>query len=146
MTPNDLFLKNLARFKINEKPEAVLIIADNPELIKIRVAWGNLDIRCSVTPTAIESESEHEIWDWLWENTGFDLSELKAKSGLPCHESVLPNILAPLIGNRVIYPDGTVNSYVQRYLREQVLNLFVTGKKKTSGRPDYPASPGFYMT
>ncbi|HJX36106.1 MAG TPA: hypothetical protein VJ280_04010 [Dehalococcoidales bacterium] len=32
--------------------------------------------------------------------------------------------MRPLIGNRILYPDGTVNSYVQRYLREKVINLF----------------------
>ena len=29
-----------------------------------------------------------------------------------------------LIANRILYPDGTANSFVQRYLREQVLELF----------------------
>ena len=134
MALNDLYLDKLARFKQNEKPEAVLVIADNPELIGITVAWGNLDIRRSETLIEIESESEHEIWDWLWENTEFDLSELKAKAGVACHESALADKLAPLIGNRVIYPDGTVNSYVQRYLRERVLNLFQTGKNKSLGK------------
>ena len=32
--------------------------------------------------------------------------------------------MKPLIGNRVLYPDGTVNSFVQRYLRDRVLKLF----------------------
>ncbi|MHC4982122.1 MAG: hypothetical protein ACYTF6_03005 [Planctomycetota bacterium] len=35
-----------------------------------------------------------------------------------------------LIGNRILYPDGTVNSFVRRYLREKVLNLFDGRPKK----------------
>jgi hypothetical protein len=38
--------------------------------------------------------------------------------------------LKPLIGNRVLYPDGTVNSFVQRYLRERVLRLFEAKPRK----------------
>jgi len=38
--------------------------------------------------------------------------------------------LKPLVGNRVLYPDGTVNSYVQRYLRERVLRLFDAKPRK----------------
>jgi len=42
--------------------------------------------------------------------------------------------MKPLIGNRIIYPDGTINSYVQRYLREQVVKLFEAKSKKPSRR------------
>ena len=40
--------------------------------------------------------------------------------------------LKPLVGNRVLYPDGTVNSFVQRYLRERVLKLFDTKPRKSA--------------
>jgi hypothetical protein len=39
--------------------------------------------------------------------------------------------LKPLIGNRIIYPDGTVNSFVERYLRERVVKLFEAKPKKS---------------
>ncbi len=38
----NLYAEKLARFKQNEKPEAVLLVADNPERIKIVIAWTNL--------------------------------------------------------------------------------------------------------
>jgi hypothetical protein len=38
--------------------------------------------------------------------------------------------MKPLIGNHIIYPDGTVNSFVERYLREQVIKLFEAKSKK----------------
>ena len=127
----DIYTEKLAWFKQNEKPEAVLIIADNPELIKIVIAWTNLDVRRVDNLTRLPSESESEIWEWLWQNTEYSLSELKEKTGISFSEIALENKTKPLIGNRVIYPDGTVNSFVQRYLRERVLKLFETKPKKS---------------
>jgi hypothetical protein len=42
--------------------------------------------------------------------------------------------LRTLVGNRVIYPDCTINSYVQRYLREKVLKLFQTKPTRASAK------------
>jgi hypothetical protein len=52
------------------------------------------------------------------------LNNLKKIPGTSLSEAGLENKMKPLIGNRILYPDGTVNSYVQRYLREKVINLF----------------------
>ena len=71
------------------------------------------------------------MWEWLWGNARFSRAELKEKIGIPFSEIALENKLRPLIGNRIIYPDGTVNSFVQRYLREQVLKLFEAKPKKS---------------
>lgn len=126
----DMYTEKLAYFKQNEKPEVVLLIADNPELIKIIVTWTIINIRCAEKLTVLSDDSELEVWEWLWENTKFSLSELKEKADIPLAEFVLEKKMKPLIGNRVIYPDGTVNSFVQRYLREQVLKLFEAKSKK----------------
>ena len=126
----DLFTEKLAWFKQNERPEVVLVVADNPELIKIAVAWTSLDVRRADKLTKLASETESEVWEWLWENARFSRAELKEKISVPFSEIALENKLRPLIGNRIIYPDGTVNSFVQRYLREQVLKLFEAKTKK----------------
>ena len=127
-----LYIEKLAWFKRNEKPEAVLMIANKPELIKIIICWSNL----KVLPTDIVSEfkggSENEIWDWLWKNTQFSLAEIKAKTGSPYSEQVLEQKMKPLIGNRVLYPDSTVNSFVQRYLRGEVVKLFEAKPTKST--------------
>ena len=109
----------------------MLLIAYNPELIKIVVAWTSLDVRRADKLTRLLGESENGIWEWLWRNTKFSLAELKEKIGVPFSEVALENKLKPLIGNRIIYPDGTVNSFVQRYLREQVLKLFEAKPKRS---------------
>lgn len=128
----DIYAENLARFKQNERPEAVLIIADTPELIEIIIAWANLDVKPNVKLPELAGESENEIWEWLWGNARFSLTELKAKAGVPYSESVLEQKMKPLIGNRILYPDGTVNSFVQRYLRDKVVKLFEAKSRKTT--------------
>jgi hypothetical protein len=127
----DVYTEKLAWFKQNEKPEAVLLIADNSELIKIVVAWKSLVVRHANKLTGFPGGPESEAWAWLWENTTYSLKELKEKIGTSLSEIALENKMRPLIGNRIIYPDGTVNSFVERYLRERVLKLFETKPKKS---------------
>jgi hypothetical protein len=127
----DLYTEKLNWFKQNEKPEAVLLVADNPDLVKIVIAWASLDVKRADRLTRLPGQSESEIWEWLWQNTKYLLSELKEKIGVSFSELALENKLKPLIGNRIIYPDGTVNSFVQRYLKEQVVKLFESKPGKT---------------
>ena len=61
-------------------------------------------------------------------NAIFSEEELLAKSSQSSYR--FDQELKKLIGNRILYPDGTVNSFVQRYLREKVLNLFEARPKK----------------
>jgi len=132
VTKEDLYTQKLAWFKENERPEAVLVVADDPERIKIVVAWTNLDVRHTGKLTEPRGESEGEIWEWLWENTRYSPKELIDKIGISFSTSGLESKLRPLIGNRILYPDGTVNSYVQRYLRERVLSLFDARPKRAA--------------
>jgi hypothetical protein len=119
-----IFTEKLAYFKQNEKPEVVLLVADNPELIKIIIAWSNIDIKRVDDLTQLNNDSEKCIWEWLWQNTKFSLTELKEKADISVADYVLENRMKPLIGNHIVYPDGTINSYVQRYLKERVVRLF----------------------
>jgi hypothetical protein len=125
---NDLFAERLRRFKEKENPEAVLVIADDPEFTKIVLSWTNLDVGLAEKPTQFPGESEHEIWDWLWANARYSLADLAERNGLTV--PLIERKLKPLVGNRVLYPDGTVNSFVQRYLRERVLKLFDAKPRK----------------
>jgi len=127
----DLYTEKLNWFKQNERPEVVLLLADNPDLVKIVVAWTSLDVRRASKLTGLPSGSESEAWEWLWENTTYSLKELKEKTGTSLSEIALENKMKPLIGNRIIYPDGTVNSFVERYLREQVVKLFEAKPKRS---------------
>jgi hypothetical protein len=104
----DLYTEKLNWFKQNEKPEAVLLMADNLDLVKIIIAWASMDVKRADRLTRLPGGSESEAWGWLWENK-----------------------MKPLIGNRIIYPEGMVNSFVERYLREQVVKLFEVKPKKS---------------
>jgi hypothetical protein len=128
----ELYAEKLSWFKQNEKPEAVLLVADNPERIRLVIAWTNVSVNPAGNMTELKGESENEIWEWLWENTLFSKKELSAKIGISLSEFSLQIKIMPLIGNRVIYPDGTINLYVQRYLREQVVKLFEVKPKKSA--------------
>ena len=126
----DLWTEKFAWFKQNEKPEAVLLVADNLELVKLIIAWTSLQVTRARKLTKLAGETESEVWEWLWGNTKFSLAELKEKIGISFSELSLENKLKPLIGNRIIYPDGTVNSFVERYLREQVAKLFEAKQRR----------------
>ncbi len=130
--PNDLFSERLQQLKRNESPEAVLSVADDPELMKIVVAWTSLDVRPVGKLTDSPDESDRKVWEWLWANTEYSVDDLAEKSGLTAR--LVERKLRLLIGNRVLYPDGTVNSFVQRYLRERVLKLFDTKSRKPAKR------------
>jgi hypothetical protein len=124
----DLYAQKLAWFKQNERPEVVLLLADDPESTKIVVAWTSLDVRSVGNISRPPGESEQEMWGWLWANARYSLDDLAEKSGLTAR--LVERKLKPLIGNRVLYPDGTVNSFVQRYLRERVLRRFEAKPRK----------------
>ena len=122
----------LHSFKQDERPEVVLLIADDPSRTKIVIAWSHTTVSSKAKPTRLRHEAENGIWDWLWENTEYSEQELAAKSTLPVVK--LREQMQALIGNGVLYPDGTVNSFVLRYLRQQVLKLF-EGKPKRAAKP-----------
>lgn len=126
----DIFGVKLSWFKENEKPEVVLLIADDPQKIKILIAWTNTRIHQAKNIAELKAGHENEIWQWLWKNVEFDSEELRSKS----EESNLgfEKQLQFLIGNRLIYPDGTMHSFVQRYLREKVLKLFDSKPPKST--------------
>lgn len=84
--------------------------------------------------TELPGESENEVWEWLWQNARYSTTELIEKIGVPFSTPGLENKMKPLIGNRILYPDGTINSFVQRYLRDQVLKLFDAKSKKPSSK------------
>ncbi len=119
-----IYGERLAWFKRNEKPEVVLLIADNPELTSIVVAWTNLEVKRVEKLTEPGRESESGLWRWLWENADYSRATLIEKIGVSYSELGLEGKMKLLIGNRILYPDGTVNSFVQRYLRDRVLKLF----------------------
>lgn len=123
----NLYDEKLDWFKENEAPEVVLLVANDKVRIKLIIAWTNTEVIRPKKLTSLRRKTENGIWEWLWENCEFSPEELCEKAGLD--RDFLYERMEPLIGNRIVYPDGTINSYVQRYLREEVLKHF-EGKKQ----------------
>lgn len=127
MPKQDLYAKHLLRFKENEKPEAVLMVADSPHLIKIVVAWTSMPV-CRVRHLSQPPDSSDEaVWTWLWQNSDYSREELVKR--IPAADATTNRKVDALIANRVLYPDGTANGFVEKFLREQVLRHF--GRKQT---------------
>jgi hypothetical protein len=61
----DLYSNKLNWFKQNERPEVVLLLADNPDLVKIVVAWTSLDVKRTNVLAGLTGDSESESWEWL---------------------------------------------------------------------------------
>lgn len=129
----DLYESRLASFKENEKPEAVLLVSDDPDLVKIVVSWGSVGVRRSTRLRPLRDDSESHVWDWLWRNTTYSYEGFEAKSSVPAY--VFRSKMPPLIRNRILYPDGTVHSFVQRYLRDRVRKLFDVKLKQSARQP-----------
>jgi len=126
---SNIMEEKLAWFKENEKPEVVLLIADDPQKMKLLIAWSNTEVSWKEEPTDCTSDRESEIWQWLWDHAQYNPEELQTKGA--ASPMGFEKRMEFLIGNRLIYPDGTIHSFVQRYLREKVLQLFqTTGKTK----------------
>jgi len=115
------FENALGRFKEKEQPGAVLLVASHKDYANIASAWMHLSVRRRRRLTKTTGTSEADEWDWLWENIRFSAEHLRQKSGVP--EKRFEERFNTLTANRVLYPDGTVNSFVRRYLREKVLRL-----------------------
>ena len=132
MVTESVFLEKLNWFKEREKPETVLLLEGDKQLTKIVVAWTNMETKQKKPLGELPGDSESEVWQWLWENIEYSEEVLCAISSVPPYS--LKNKLALLIGNRLLYPDGTANSFVQRYLRERVLKLFESKSRKRAGK------------
>ena len=124
---DNLFVEKLTLFKQNEKPEAVLLVADDVPKTKLMIAWTSTQVSRVNGASEPKSETENEIWQCLWKNIRYDSKALLAKSAISSFG--FDQQMKFLIGNRLIYPDGTIHSFVQRYLREKVLQLFLSSAK-----------------
>lgn len=119
----DVYQERLDWFKQREKPEVVLLVSHRPIVTRLVVAWTNIRVERIARPTRLRGDTEEDIWDWLWENVRYSKRTLAEKADVLTSLGVA-SALKPLIGNRILYPDGTINSFVQRYLRDRVLKLF----------------------
>ena len=125
---SDLWLNRLDESKESEQPEAVLMMAGDPELMRIVVAWTQTKVHRAKRLTRLSADSEEERWTWLWDNARFERAALLAR--IPNAGTRTQANFEALIANRVLYPDGTANGFVERYLKERVVKLFSRSLRK----------------
>ncbi|HEX2972437.1 MAG TPA: hypothetical protein VHP11_08890 [Tepidisphaeraceae bacterium] len=118
----DPYAERLLRFRESEKPEFVLMVADSPHLVKIVVAWTSMPVCRKRQLRPLKGITEEAIWNWLWENTEYSQDELLKR--IPAADTTTTRKIDALIANRVLYPDGKANSFVEKFMREQVLRHF----------------------
>ena len=128
---HDQWKDQLLYFKEMEKPEAVLLLVGNAELIRITVAWMGMPNRRRRRLTEYPGNSEDDTWRWLWENTEYSVSALMNR--IPGATEQTEQKFRALVANRILYPDGTVNTFVKKYLEERVLTIFHVGKRTCPG-------------
>ena len=117
---SNAFNRVLAEFKAKETPEAILVVGDDPWMTRMTRAWPNVSLT-EVEPELRFSKYWNEVsqWNWLWHNVRYSNENVFAIVGKPYLEAQL----RALIANRILYPDGTVHSYVTRFLRDRVVKL-----------------------
>ncbi len=123
-----LWWEKLNYFKGNEHPEAVLLVAGNAELARIAVAWKQTAVHRRKNLSKLTGESEEATWNWLWENVRYDRA--KFLTHIPNANVRTEKNLDALIASRVLYPDGSLNTFVERYLRDRVVKLFSASTRK----------------
>ncbi len=126
--------KCLSDFKESERPETVLVMAGQSELVRIALAWMQTEVTRAKRLTLRQGRSEGDLWSWLWENARYDRAALLGR--IPNASPKTERNFDALIANQALYPDGTLNSYVGRYLKERIVRLFAhpsRGRKRSAG-------------
>jgi len=107
------FEEILEEFKKNESVEDVLPVMDNLSLQKILIAWSKISISRLPIKKAAPS-IPNELWRWLWDQIEFKQDEITEITGIKFD---LSKLLKILIGNRIIYPDGSISSFASKILK-----------------------------
>jgi hypothetical protein len=110
----------LDEFKNNENPEAILVVGEDALMTRLVLAWPNV-ARTEVEPPEPLSKDWDDVkrWDWLWSGIRYakkDISSIVGRNRLDVQ-------LRVLIANRILYPDGTIHSYLTKFLRTRVIKL-----------------------
>lgn len=121
--------KVLDEFKTNENPEAILVVGEDSVMTRLVLAWPNV-ARSKVEPAVPFSKDWDDVerWDWLWTGIRYSKKDVFSIAG----RTRLDVQLRVLIANRILYPDGTIHSYLTKFFRTRVVRLLE--KKPTARR------------
>ena len=127
------FQEALNKYKRNEKPESILLVAQDRHLLRLLAVWDETRIerrrRLSPFPEGGDDETR---WKWLWKNVSYSVEELASLTDLAT--GVVEKKVGVLIGNRLVYPDGTMTRLAAQFLRIRVPTLFKAGNPTKAAR------------
>jgi hypothetical protein len=129
----------LADFKSNEEAENIVSIIDNDELQNGMIAWKSVQIRYKTASDCQEKDGTAR-WDWLWKQIEYDAMGYGIVAGVKATD--VGKLLARLNGLRLIYPDGTINTFARQYLQTIIMSKIrqATPRGSKSSQPQ-PQSP-----
>ena len=106
----------------NEHPDVVLLISDNPDAHRMLVSWKNL-------PKNNHDDKQKPVnLEYVWRNIDFDIEQWASIARV--HTGLAKDISKMLIANNLIYPDGTLNQFVQKFLNSLVIARISKAKPK----------------
>lgn len=132
----------LSEFKRNEVPEATYPLLEDRGLCNALVSWKSVPIEYK-SPGECEETTDQKKWEWLWRKTKTDQNAFAVISGLKPQDA--GRMLARLIGLRLIYPDGTINSFAKQFLSSEIVRRIsatraLTKKVKKDMQDSYDAT------
>ncbi len=116
----------IEKSKSEETPDTILLVADNSIAQKLVVAWKTVEI------TRPDTKQDFATMKEVWAAVSFDPKQWYIHAGLAPHEN--QRIGQSLIANNIVYPDGTVNDLVHKFLNTQVAQLVTKAKSGKNSR------------
>lgn len=123
----DVWQERLNEFKGSEQAETVLMLSGSASLMRIALAWSGMSVIRKAKLKPCVAKDTESVWRWLWDHVEYSQEDLMNR--IPGATAQTPRNFAALVANRVLYPDGTLNSFAGRYLKERVLDAFGIRKK-----------------
>jgi len=124
----------LERLKEKEDPIQLVPMINNPAVQTIVSVWPNIRITIHQKLDMHFAEREDDDLDMeqFWDRIEFDPDEIALATGIDCME--IPRLFEVAKKNRLIYPDGTVNRFAGKYLRQIMIDQLTKPKQITSGK------------
>lgn len=108
----------LAKFKKQETADSIVPLVESVELRNGVVSWKSVVIK-NKGPAECDEEADAAQWEWMWLQVSYDLNNFAVVAGaLPQN---IGSLFQRLKGLRLIYPDGTINSFAAKYLQSIIL-------------------------
>jgi len=107
-------------FKGKEKPESMIIVLDDDQLLKV-ISIFNLAVIDTKVGLKISKENDNTLWSSMWSNFEIDLDLFAISLGFGV--SLTGRLVQRLIINRLVYPDNTINKFCHQFIARKIVNI-----------------------